>query len=673
VEQSETSLYPALFDLAGAISGRTDLHGLCSALAQTVRSGYVCVTLGDTRRTSPHRHGNSLDGTNEAPAALGNTDEPGPTGWVWTQQRPLVISPPMEPALWPEAVEWLRTAGLDWIVLLPLTAGERILGVIGFGSGGRSAPGAAELAFLGRVACEVAVALDSHLTRLELVRERDRMKVLFDIASALVSRLPVNELFAAISFELGKVVCHDVAILSVIHKSTGKLRLYALQLREGLHLEMAKEPILPEGLPSHEAILAGHPIVFEERDFSRFHSPVFERFIKQTGLKVGCSLPLITSNGPIGALELGRTGSPMFTPEEVELAAQIARQVAIAVENSLAFRELTELKDKLATENLYLNDEIRAANNSGNMIGESPAFQNVLRSIHVVAPTGATVLILGETGTGKELVARAIHDLSSRAEKSFVKVNCAAIPASLLESELFGHEKGAFTGAIARKMGRFELAHQGTLFLDEVGEIPLELQSKLLRAVQEQEFERLGSNHTTKVDVRLVAATNRDLKAMVDAGTFRSDLYYRLHVVPLTVPPLRDRREDIPLLVRYFAQKYAHQANHPINSIPSSALDLLARYDWPGNIRELQNVIERSVILSQRPVLEIALPELQTAAGEAPRSPADAAKERERILHALEAAEWVVGGPQGAAARLGVKRTTLQSRMKKLDISRQYR
>ena len=312
----------------------------------------------------------------------------------------------------------------------------------------------------------------------------------------------------------------------------------------------------------------------------------------------------------------------------------------------------------------------------GNMVGESPGFQGVLEAIQVVAPTDSAVLLQGETGTGKELVAHAIHDRSSRSKRPFIQVNCAAIPATLLESELFGHEKGAFTGAIAQKMGRFELAHQGTLFLDEIGDIPLELQPKLLRVLQEQEFERLGGNRTIRVDVRIIAATNRNLKQMVDEGKFRSDLYYRLNVFPLTVPPLRERREDIELLIRFFTQRYARKLNRTIDEIPTPALEALTRYDWPGNIRELQNVIERSVILSQGPELRVAMPEFSgqlapvVLVGRVANGSEDV--ERARILQALKEAKGQIGGPDGAAARLGLKRTTLQSRMQKYKIARQY-
>ena len=324
----------------------------------------------------------------------------------------------------------------------------------------------------------------------------------------------------------------------------------------------------------------------------------------------------------------------------------------------------------------WLGDEVQSDRSVGNMIGESPALQAILRDIQVVAPTDAAVLIQGETGTGKELVARAIHELSSRSKRPFIMVNCAAIPATLLESELFGHEKGAFTGAFAQKIGRFELAHQGTLFLDEIGEIPLELQPKLLRALQEQDFERLGGTRTTHVDVRIVAATNRNLRQMVDEGKFRGDLYYRLHVFPLTVPPLRERREDIPLLIRFFTQRYARKMNRAIEEIPAAALEALTRYNWPGNIRELQNLVERSVILSPGPVLHIAVPDAVPDSGSLRWTPPvskDENPERERILDALRVSSGVIGGPEGAAARLGLRRTTLQSRMKKLGIARHFR
>jgi formate hydrogenlyase transcriptional activator len=345
--------------------------------------------------------------------------------------------------------------------------------------------------------------------------------------------------------------------------------------------------------------------------------------------------------------------------------------VAVAVENALAFQQIEELKDKLAKEKLYLEEELRLEHGFEDIIGDSPALMQVLKQVEVVAPTDSTVLIQGETGTGKELIARGVHRLSDRRERTFVKLNCAAIPTGLLESELFGHERGAFTGAIAQKAGRFELADKGTLFLDEVGEIPLELQSKLLRVLQEQEFERLGSTKTLRVDVRLVAATNRDLKSLVEAKQFRNDLYYRLNVFPVTLPPLRERREDIPILVRYFTQHYAVRMKKNIQTVPAKTMEMLSRYAWPGNIRELENLVERSVILTQGTDLQVPVRELQTDLPLPLNSPATLEEaEREQILRALRETKWVIGGPAGAAARLGIKRTTLQSKMQKFGIAR---
>jgi formate hydrogenlyase transcriptional activator len=369
---------------------------------------------------------------------------------------------------------------------------------------------------------------------------------------------------------------------------------------------------------------------------------------------------------------------------DIEFLTQIANQVAIAVENALAFGQIRELKDQLSKEKLYLEDEIRTEMNFAQIIGNSASLRKVLKHVETVAPTDSTVLIYGETGTGKELIARAIHDLSPRRSKPFVKLNCAAIPTGLLESELFGHERGAFTGAIAQRIGRFEVADGGTIFLDEIGEIPLELQTKLLRVLQEREFERLGSSRTLRTDARLIAATNRDLEAMVSEQKFRSDLFFRLNVFPVHVPPLRERQGDIPLLVRHFTQQFSRRMKKIIETIPSASMDALCRYQWPGNIRELQNVIERAVIISTGPALSVDVGDLKfPKAGYAveettsPKSPTNGGlhdvleqSERQQILKALEQCNWVVAGLNGAAARLGMKRSTLQQRIRKLGIGR---
>ena len=369
-------------------------------------------------------------------------------------------------------------------------------------------------------------------------------------------------------------------------------------------------------------------------------------------------------------MNVGSLHEDAFTEDDADLLAQVANQVAIAVDNALAFGQIAELKAKLAEEKLYLEDEIRTEHNFEEIVGESEALMRVLKKVETVAPTDSTVLIQGETGTGKEVIARAIHNLSKRRDATFVKVNCAAIPSGLLESELFGHEKGAFTGAIAQKLGRFELAHGGTLFLDEIGDIPLELQPKLLRVLQEHEFERLGSTRTVRVDVRLVAATNRDLAQLVAEREFRSDLYYRVNVFPIVAPPLRERREDIPLLVRYFAQKYARRMNKAIDTIPTETMEALEQWGWPGNVRELENIIERAVILSAGPVLRVPLAEVRPVRETSVASVATLeAAERDHILRALRETKGLVGGPRGAAALLGMKRTTLQARMRKLGIT----
>jgi formate hydrogenlyase transcriptional activator len=396
----------------------------------------------------------------------------------------------------------------------------------------------------------------------------------------------------------------------------------------------------------------------------------FARLLLEEGIQAMCCLPLTVRDRRLGTLNVGRLDGEPFTAEDEELLAAAANQVAFSVENALAFQEIAALKDKLAAEKIYLEDEIRSDYNFEQIIGEAPALKQALREVETVAPTESTVLIRGETGTGKELIARAIHDLSPRRERTLVKINCAAIPTGLLESELFGHERGAFTGAIAQKIGRFELADGGTIFLDEVGDIPLELQPKLLRVLQEHEFERLGATRTKRVDVRVVAATNRSLEEMVAAGTFRSDLYYRLNVFPIALPALRERPDDIPRLVRHFTQKLARRMSKRIEAIPADAMAVLCGYDWPGNVRELENAIERAVILTSGSVLQVPVSDLRSLRAAPLAGGTLEATEREAILGALRESGWVLGGSRGAAARLGLKRTTLQSRMQKLGISR---
>jgi formate hydrogenlyase transcriptional activator len=499
---------------------------------------------------------------------------------------------------------------------------------------------------------------------------------LLEVAETIVSHRELPALFHDLASRLQQVVHFDYLILVRHDAANNMMRRHILESPEFGPLDASVTDI-PTALgiddspggrvwQTQQAVIISN--LAEDGRWPRFHEAVGQK------LTSACYLPLTTARQRLGALAFGSRQVAAYDDADLRYLQLVANQVAVAVENALAFECIEKLKEKLEKEKVYLEEEIRTAHNFEEIVGESAALRRVLKEVETVAPTESTVLIRGETGTGKELIARALHELSPRRQRTFVKLNCAAIPTGLLESELFGHEKGAFTGAITQKVGRFELAHQGTLFLDEVGDIPPELQPKLLRVLQEQEFERLGSTRTMRVDVRLVAATNCDLGQMVAEGRFRSDLYYRLNVFPVLLPPLRERRGDIPHLVRHFAQQFARRMGKRIESIPTEVMDALVAYRWPGNIRELQNIIERAVILSSGPALEVSLSELKhsTPPPEGLAGPAvtldDA--EREHILGALRDARWILGGLNGAAARLAMKRTTLQSKMKKLGITR---
>jgi formate hydrogenlyase transcriptional activator len=497
----------------------------------------------------------------------------------------------------------------------------------------------------------------------------DRLQLLLDVTNQVVSNLQLRDLLRAISASVRRVMQCDLVGVFLPDSEGDRLQTFVLDFPESKGF-IREEYCSTEGSLGGFVFRTGKPWTGNASDVLQLG--VKDDPIIPEGLKTGCMLPLVSRNRILGLLGLGRRDESAFSQADIEFLTRVASQIAIAVENALEYGQITQAKERLAEQTFYLENEIRLEHNSEEIIGNSPRLKAVLESVRIVAPADSTVLIQGETGTGKEVIARAIHNLSSRKGQAFVKVNCAAIPLGLLESELFGHEKGSFTGAIAQRIGRFELAHKGTLFLDEVGDIPLELQPKLLRVLQEQEFERLGSTRTQRVDVRVLAATNASLTQMVAEKKFRSDLYYRLKVFPIDVPPLRDRREDIPLLVRYFANKYARRMGKQIESIPKETMDALSRYAWPGNIRELQNLMERAALLSTGPSLRVPLAEILTdsalsAAGEGnvlERS------EREQIVRALRESNWVVGGAHGAAARLGLKRTSLAYKMQKLRISR---
>ena len=529
----------------------------------------------------------------------------------------------------------------------------------------------------------------------DLQRQNERLHLLLNLTNQITSNLDLREVLRGISAYARERMLGDLAGIALPDEASGKFKIYALDLPEspGILKEGTLISFVGAGRTAFETLKPTIANTSNPDDFSPEEQP---HNVLLTEQKTVCNIPLVSRGRALGILRVGRTAERPYDADEIDFLRLVGGQIAIAIENALAFEEITRLKDKLTEEKLYLEEEFRSEMGFEQIIGSSPALRHVLQLVETVAPSDSTVLLLGETGTGKELIARAIHERSRRKERTFVKLNCAAIPTGLLESELFGHEKGAFTGAISQRVGRMELADQGTLFLDEVGDIPAEIQPKLLRVLQEREFERLGSTHTRKVNVRIVAATNRDLEKMVADREFRNDLYYRLNVFPIRIPPLRDRREDIPLLVGYFVQKCAKQMQKRIEAVPVSVMKGLTAWDWPGNIRELENFVERAVILTRGKSLEAPLGELrkykkdEPAQATAPRSEDDIArivretvasmkgksaesehskKQHDEIVRVLTECKGRVGGTEGAAAHMGISRTTLISRMKRLGIN----
>ncbi|HEU5453589.1 MAG TPA: sigma 54-interacting transcriptional regulator [Terriglobales bacterium] len=682
-EPLTTARYRALLDISETISRHLDLDELLHALARRLQPlipfDLVAFVLYDA--ASDKMRLRTLDAVGEPlpfPAEVSRRDSI--SAWAMDHQQSLCLGTLEGETRWAPVLDIMRAGGIQSCCVLPLTTAATRLGALTLGSQRHDAYSAEDMEFLQHAAQQMAVSIENAInrhhaaeSRAQLERERDRLQLILEMNNVLVSNLDLHELFPRISACLRGLVKHDYASLALHDPEQDVMRLRALVFPGGKGL-VREELVYPvDGSPAGWVLEHKAPLLLDRMDTDRFPAPV-TRLMKDDGVQSAIFLPLQTRNGVLGTMSVASVEANAFDEANVALLAQMARQVAIAVENALAFTQIAQLKDKLASERLYLEDEIRSQYNFEEIVGESAALQRVLQQVETVAPTNAGVLILGETGTGKELIARAIHNLSPRRERTFVKLSCAAIPTGLLESELFGHEKGAFTGALTQKLGRFELADRGTLFLDEVGEISLELQSKLLRALQEHEFERLGSTRTQRVDVRVVAATNRDLLKMVGEGSFRSDLYYRLNVFPILVPPLRERREDIPLLVRYFAQKFSRAMDRHIEISPGATMQRLQEWQWPGNIRELSNLIERAVILSSGAVLQVPLTELVAPAA-APAPAGDIAtleqNEREHILKVLRETGGVIAGPNGAAARLGLKRTTLHFKMKKLGIRRE--
>ena len=598
--------------------------------------------------------------------------------WVHRQQRPLCVADWRLDDRFIVRREALKRMGSEYrsFCRLPLRTPHGPFGVISIASSRPHDYSDEEVRFLSLAADQVALAISRALSRetsrrsqSELEVQSARLKLLGDLSNSVMANLHANEILREMTVGIRRVIPSDFALVGLLGSESGRVCVNACDMAEDTML--AKEAVDSLGEMFGKRIFStGKPWIGNSEEFDHVDAEVDPQWAV-AGFRSSCVVPLAGRDRLLGILALGKHEDTTYTQDEIDFLVQVSSRVAVAVENAVVYGDLRKLKDNSSEERVYLQDEPRRELKFEEIVGRSAALQRVLRQVEVVAPTDSGVLIQGETGTGKELIARAIHNLSSRRDQPFVKLNCAAIPSGLLESELFGHEKGAFTGAIMRKAGRFEVADKGTLFLDEVGDIPLELQPKLLRVLQEHEFERLGSTRTQQVDVRVIAATHRDLRQMGEEGKFRTDLFYRLHVFPLSVPPLRDRREDIPVLVRHYVEKYARRMNRRIETIPSHAMEVFANYPWPGNVRELQNFIERAVILSPGSVLRAPLADLkQSSLPNANSKPSTADQaERDRVLQAIRASNWVIGGPSGAAARLGMKRTTLAYRIRKLNIS----
>jgi len=707
---TDTQRYEALFRIFEALSTCREPEELSRVLADQLIEviGFhhldVVVFKDDSKEIEWHVWG-------KGPIAFPDLPIEETSMWhVYHTQKPLHIADYNEDQRFPRLRQLLAEAGVELgsLVRVPLTTAHRRLGTLGIASHQRNAYTCDDVRFFGLLARGVALAVDdglnlkkSQAARSELEQQNARLKLLLDLASRITSNLDIRELLRSICANVREVMHCDAVGVSFPDSATGNSLVYALDFPESKGL-ISEELLSRTDSASAIALETLKPVIVNQPNAATLGPEWYERSVGE-GFKAHCRVPLVNRGRALGILCLARRNEHLFNEDDTDFLSQASGQIAVAVQNALAYREISELKEKIAREKVYLEEEIRSEINFEQIHGNSSALRRVLELVEKVAPSDSTVLLLGETGTGKELIARALHDHSRRKERTFVKLNCAAIPTGLLESELFGHEKGAFTGAINQKIGRLELADQGTLFLDEVGDIPIEIQPKLLRALQEREFERLGSTNTRKVNVRLVAATNRELEKMIAAREFRSDLYYRLNVFPIRVPALRERREDIPLLVRYFVQKFSRQMQKNIEAIPDAAMRGLINWDWPGNIRELENLIERAVILTRGTSLEVPLAELRKLSTDGPATPAGrngeediglivretisalrhaAAKsdtnnnkdehdngQREEIVRALRESKGRIGGSDGAAARMSVRRTTLLSRIKKLGIN----
>ena len=680
--RSTEDRYRTLLDASSTLADKPTIKAVLHSLRDVLSSisrlhGTELYVLDDDEQSL---HVLEFDRDPDAPAFKIGTkvSRIGAVARVLEEQKPVFIPDTSQemlkhPELAPFAAEVVgRTS-----YLFPISAAQKRYGFLAVTKlqGQEFAPEDVEM--LRSLASHVAVALECALARdsaelyqRQVVKERDRLRLLLEINNCIVSKLDINELFRSASTSIRSYFRNDFTGFWLIDKQSKQLECVLLDFPSGKGSLTAVAPSELSGA-DHKKMRANVPELLSIEEIEKLPAQIVEKLKAESITSMGIA-PMVTATGLLGAITMGSRRPNNFGQEDLDLLSQISNQIALAVDNAIAYGRVTQAKARLEEERLYLESEISFEYNFEDIVGKSAALRKVLDQIGVVAPTGSTVLLHGETGTGKELFARAIHNRSPRRERTFVRLNCAAIPSGLVESELFGHEKGAFTGALIQKKGRFELADHGTLFLDEIGDISLELQPKLLRALQEHEFERLGSTKTIRVNVRLIAATHRDLQAMIRNNQFREDLFYRLNVCPIEIPPLRERREDIPLLVHYFALRHSRQMQKRVKSVPKQAMEALVNADWPGNIRQLENFIERCVIFTQGDELNVLRAELKKPSVRSVGSAAPSFEQAERqaIIDALIAASGRIAGKGGAAERLGLKRTTLQNKMNKLNISR---
>ena len=674
--------YQALLDVSAALveqpTVKAVLHSLRDVLSSSVRLHGADLYLLDSDRETLHLI--EFDRAADAPAIRIGTkiSRIGAAAQALVQQEPVFLPDVAQEMLkHSELASFAAQSAGRSTYVFPVFTAQQQYGVLAVTKerGQEFAP--EDVALLRSLTSHVAIALECALARdcaeqyqRELATERDRLRLLLEINNHVVSKLNIDDLFRSASASIRSYFRNDFTGFWVLAKDCNRLQNIMLDFPDSKGL-MAEADSTELSDTDYEKLRTRQSEIWSIEEIEKLPANI-TRNLKSESIKSIAVAPLATASGPLGVLAIGSRKLDAFGQQDVDLLSQISIQISLALGNALAYGRLNASAARLEEERLYLESEIKSEYNFGDIVGKSAALRKVLDQIAIVSPTGSTVLLHGETGTGKELFARAIHSRSPRRERTFVRLNCAAIPSGLVESELFGHEKGAFTGALVQKRGRFELADRGSLFLDEIGDINLDLQPKILRALQEREFERLGSTRTIQVDVRLIAATHRDLQSMIRNNQFREDLFYRLNVFPIEVPPLRERREDIPLLIHFFVLRFSRQMQKRIRSVPKPAMEALVNADWPGNIRELENFVERCVILTQADELTVPRAELKKTSIRPVATGASTFEEAERqaIIGALKNASGRISGKGGAAERLGLKRTTLQNKMRKLNIGR---